>query len=73
MTDKNIVELYKKGISIMTISKRYRDYINKSNLSTRRYGSFTFTRKKINLEQSRKYVEKVLLEYKRGRFDLQLN
>lgn len=74
MSDKNIVELYEKGISIETISKRYRDYMNKSNLSTyRQKNCFTMTRRLMSLEKARKHVEKVILEYKKGRFDLLLN
>lgn len=74
MTDRDIVMAYKKGISIITISKRYRDYKNKSNLSAyRRNSHFTMERRFMSLEKARKYVEKVILEYKKGRFDLLLD
>lgn len=70
MTNKDIIEMYEKGISIKSISKKYQSYTNKNyELFYHSLNSLYNPYKTITYDQSVIYVQDLIIKYLSGYFE----
>lgn len=64
MTNKDIVEMYKKGYSIDYIISAFYNYKTKNDIPNHKFrNTFIITKKSITKENARKDVEDILLKF----------